>query len=68
MSGRQVFIGTRCPICSNAKVLEGYNDLVTTNPKLAKELTSKGTGTKIVSKEFETMPKIFLKKKTANPM
>ena len=30
-------IGTRCPICSNAKVLEGYNDLATTNPKLAKE-------------------------------
>lgn len=30
-------IGTRCPICSNAKVLEGYNDLATANPKLAKE-------------------------------
>ena len=26
-----------CPYCSNRKVLSGYNDLVTTNPKLAKE-------------------------------
>ena len=29
--------GSGCPICSNKKVLEGYNDLKTTNPKLAKE-------------------------------
>ena len=27
--------GTRCPICSNHKVLAGYNDLATTNPKIA---------------------------------
>lgn len=26
-----------CPYCSNHKVLTGYNDLTTTNPKLAKE-------------------------------
>jgi len=26
-----------CPYCTNRKVLSGYNDLVTTNPKLAKE-------------------------------
>ncbi len=26
-----------CPICSNQKVLVGYNDLVTTNPEIAKE-------------------------------
>ena len=31
------FHGRRCPICSNHKVLKGYNDLVTTNPELAKE-------------------------------
>jgi len=29
--------GTKCPICANAQVLEGYNDLATTNPTLAKE-------------------------------
>ena len=29
--------GTGCPYCSNHKVLEGYNDLATTNPKLAIE-------------------------------
>ena len=30
------------------------------NPAVAAELSSKGTGTKIVSKEFETMPQVFL--------
>jgi len=29
--------GTGCPYCSNHKVLEGYNDLTTTNPELAVE-------------------------------
>ncbi len=29
--------GTRCPYCSGHKVLEGYNDLTTTNPELLKE-------------------------------
>ena len=29
--------GMGCPYCSNKKVLKGYNDLVTTNPKLARE-------------------------------
>lgn len=28
---------TGCPICSNHRVLKGYNDLATTHPKLAKE-------------------------------
>jgi hypothetical protein len=28
-------IGTGCPICSNKKVLAGYNDLATTHPELA---------------------------------
>lgn len=26
-----------CPFCSNDKILEGYNDLITSHPKLAKE-------------------------------
>lgn len=29
--------GNGCPYCSNRKVLEGYNDLITTHPDLAKE-------------------------------
>ena len=29
--------GNNCPICGTAKVLKGFNDLKTTNPKLAKE-------------------------------
>jgi len=29
--------GNNCPTCGNAKVLKGFNDLKTTNPKLAKE-------------------------------
>ena len=29
--------GTACPYCSNKKVLRGFNDLATTNPRLAKE-------------------------------
>ena len=29
--------GSGCPYCTNYKALEGYNDLVTTNPELAKE-------------------------------
>ena len=29
--------GNGCPICSNKKVLEGFNDLQTTHPQLAKE-------------------------------
>ncbi len=27
--------GTGCPVCSNRKILVGYNDLATTNPKIA---------------------------------
>ena len=30
--------GVGCPYCCNKKVLQGYNDLATTNPELAKEL------------------------------
>ena len=30
-------IGLGCPYCSNRKVLPSYNDLATTNPKLARE-------------------------------
>ena len=29
--------GHGCPYCTNQKILPGYNDLATTNPKLAKE-------------------------------
>ena len=30
-------VGLGCPICSNKKVLAGYNDLATTHPELAKQ-------------------------------
>lgn len=30
--------GTQCPICINKKVKEGFNDILTTHPHLAKEL------------------------------
>lgn len=33
----RVFQKTGCPICSNKKVLVGYNDLATTHPELANE-------------------------------
>ncbi len=29
--------GIGCPICSHRQILEGYNDLATTNPEIAKE-------------------------------
>ena len=31
--------GKGCPYCSNKKILIGFNDLATTNPKLAKEVS-----------------------------
>ena len=36
-SSSRIYQGTGCPICSNKKVLIGYNDLATTNPEIAKE-------------------------------
>ena len=33
------FQGYGCPYCSNQKILLGFNDLTTTNPKLAKEVS-----------------------------
>ena len=35
--GDRVSYSTGCPICSNKKILVGFNDLATTNPDLAKE-------------------------------
>ena len=33
----EVSIGNRCPICSNNRVLKGYNDFATKHPKLLEE-------------------------------
>ena len=43
--------GNSCPYCSNKKVLAGFNDLATTNPELAKELSpnSKIKATEVTS-------------------
>lgn len=38
--------GTGCPYCSNKKVLKGYNDMWTTNPKLANLLANHSDGYK----------------------
>ena len=35
--GSRLGRGSGCPICANLRVLEGYNDLLTTNPALANE-------------------------------
>ena len=40
--------GENCPYCANAKVLPGFNDLATTNPKLASEVSP---NSKISAKE-----------------
>lgn len=37
-------LGTGCPYCSNQKVLQGYNDLLTINPQLASEWDYKKNG------------------------
>ena len=34
----RVSIGSRCPYCSNRRVLAGYNDLATTHPEVAAQL------------------------------
>jgi hypothetical protein len=51
--GSRISGNTSCPICSNNKVLKGFNDLATTHPELAKEafewdatLFSAGSGVK----------------------
>ena len=36
-AGKKTSRGFGCPICSNSRVLKGYNDLKTTDPKLAEE-------------------------------
>lgn len=50
--------GASCPICANKKVLPGYNDLATTNPKLAKEFHP----TKNKDLTINTIPKGYSKK------
>lgn len=35
--------GSGCPYCTNKKVLEGYNDLATTHPEVAKEWSDRNT-------------------------
>ena len=40
---------TGCPYCSNKKVWVGFNDLATTHPELADELTDPSQGTTVVA-------------------
>lgn len=39
--------GQGCPFCANRRVLVGFNDLATTDPKLAKELVDRSMATKV---------------------
>lgn len=39
-----IFNGNGCPYCSNHKILVGFNDLWTTNPKVANLLVDKNVG------------------------
>lgn len=41
----KVFQSLKCPICSNRRVLAGYNDLLTTHPQIASELKDKSLAT-----------------------
>jgi hypothetical protein len=36
-TGNKRLAGKGCPVCTNRKVLVGYNDLATTHPELSKE-------------------------------
>lgn len=58
--------GTNCPYCTNQKILKGYNDLVTENPKLAQEWDYKKNGklkpTEIGSKSSKSVWWICSKK------
>ena len=44
ISNRSV-LNSGCPICANKQVLQGYNDLLTLNPTLAKEWNYEKNGT-----------------------
>ena len=47
-------------IVSSQGTFQFSNKFLSDFPRIAKELNSKGTGRKIISKEFETLPKVFL--------
>ena len=50
-------------IVSSQGIFRFSTKFLADNPSIAIELAGKGTGTKIVSKEFETLPQIFLEKR-----
>lgn len=51
-------------IVSSQGIYRFSDKFLSDNPEIASDLANKGTGTKIISKEFETMPQVFL---TARP-
>ena len=53
-------------IVSSQGIFRFSKEFLNANPDIANELEGKGTGTKIVSKEFETMPQVFLESRPAN--
>ena len=52
-------------IVSSQGIFRFSKEFLNANPDIANELEGKGTGTKIVSKEFETMPQVFLESRPA---
>jgi hypothetical protein len=52
-------------IVSSQGIFRFSREFLNANPDIANELEGKGTGTKIVSKEFETMPQVFLESRPA---
>ena len=52
-------------IVSSQGIFRFSEEFLNANPDIANELEGKGTGTKIVSKEFETMPQVFLESRPA---
>ncbi len=52
--------GRGCPHCSGRKVLKGYNDLATVNPKLATEWNYDKNGKKILSREPNEEEKMII--------
>ena len=47
--------GRNCPVCSNRKVLEGFNDLATTHPEIAKQASGWDPGIELYGSNKRVM-------------
>ncbi len=53
--------GTGCPVCSNKKIIVGYNDLATTNPELVKKWDFEKNQIKPTEVTFGSTKKVWWK-------